>query len=179
MDDSVRHDKLVELITRATREVFGTMLALDVELVDAKLCAHGENSGGGGVMSLIGFAGPWVGTGSFSCTPNMACRVANALLGSEHLAVEEDVLDAIAEMTNMILGNVKTELEEIIGPMLLSVPTVIYGRNFTTRTTMMQSWTWVSFEQDGERFEVKVCLTQNNQHDENRPGFKMGYTLHV
>ncbi len=178
MDGAVQHDKLAELITRATNDVFGTMLGLDISVSDTRLCTEGSGATGG-VMSLIGFAGPWVGTGSFICSPNMACRVANALLGTEHLAVEEDVLDAIAEMTNMILGNVKTELEEIIGPMLLSVPTVIFGRNFTTRSTMRQNWTVVTFEQGDEKLEVKVCLTSNVDQHEARPGFKMGYSLHV
>lgn len=178
MQGAVQHEKLAELITRATNDVFGTMLGLDVTVVENKLCSEGKDSGGG-VMSLIGFAGPWVGTGSFSCTPAMSCRIANALLGSEHLAVEEDVLDAIAEMTNMILGNVKTELEEIIGPMLLSVPTVIFGRNFTTRSTMRNNWTVVIFQQGDEKIAVKVCLTSNVDQQEARPGFKMGYSLHV
>lgn len=174
----IGHDKLTELITRATGDVFGTMLGLEIQTVDSKLDTE-NMSHQGGVVSLIGFAGPWVGTGSFSCSPTMACRIANALLGSEHLAVEEDVLDAVAEMTNMILGNVKTELEELIGPMLLSVPTVIFGRNFATRSMMRQSWTIVTFEQDGERIEVKACLTQHEDSGEPRPGFKMGYSLHV
>ncbi len=177
--EAIQHEKVAELIKRATSDVFGTMLGLEVSVADTKLSAESSNNGGGGLVALIGFAGPWVGTGSFSCSPSMACRVADALLGTEHAAVEEDVLDAIAEMTNMILGNVKTELEEIIGPMLLSVPTVIFGRNFSTRSSMRQNWTVVTFEHGGETIEVKVCLTSNVDQKEARPGFKMGYSLHV
>ena len=42
------------------------------------------------------------------------------------------MLDAVAEVTNMIIGNVKTVLESRLGAMGLSTPTVIYGRNFQT-----------------------------------------------
>jgi CheY-specific phosphatase CheX len=44
------------------------------------------------------------------------------------------VLDAFAELIDMIIGNVKTALEEHLGPMGMSVPTVVHGKNFTTRT---------------------------------------------
>ena len=53
---------------------------------------------------------------------------------TESPAVNEEVLDAVGELTNMIIGNVKTVAEAIVGPLNLSVPTVIYGRNFTSRS---------------------------------------------
>ena len=56
------------------------------------------------------------------------------LLITEYAAINEDVLDSVAEVTNMIIGNVKTALEDRLGAMGLSTPTVIYGRNFQTRS---------------------------------------------
>ena len=41
----------------------------------------------------------------------MACRICAAMLMTEAPAVNEDVLDAVAELTNMIIGSVKTDLE--------------------------------------------------------------------
>ena len=76
-------------------------------------------------------------------------------------AINEDVLDAVAEVTNMIIGNVKTELEARVGPMGLSTPTVIYGRNFQTRSSGNQEWTVVPFTLDGERLCVQVCIAPN------------------
>ena len=59
--------------------------------------------------------------------------------------MNEDVLDAIAEVTNMIIGNVKSALEEKVGAMGLSTPTVIFGRNFQTRSARTHEWTGVRF----------------------------------
>lgn len=171
--------KVAELIERAVTDVFTTMLDIGIVAGQSRTTSESLSAANMGVVSLIGFAGPWVGTGSFGCNPATACRIANALLGSEHLAVEEDVLDAVAEMTNMILGNVKTELEEILGPMLLSVPTVIYGRNFTTRSPVKQKWTVVPFQVEGQQIEVRLCLSENAEQDVIRPGFHIGYSLHV
>ena len=86
-------------------------------------------------------------------TARSAQRISGALLMQEYSAVDEDVLDAIGEVTNMVLGNVKTALEEELGPMGLSIPTVIYGRNFTTRSVGKSQWTVVPFDCDGHRVD--------------------------
>ena len=69
---------------------------------------------------------------------------------SEYSSVTDEVLDAVAELTNMIIGNLKTALEEHLGPMGLSIPTVIHGRNFTSRTVGTQDWTIVPFRMESE-----------------------------
>ena len=62
------------------------------------------------------------------------------MLMTESTAVDEDVLDAVAELTNMIIGSVKTDLEQHLGPLGLSIPTVVFGRNFKTRTSANTEW---------------------------------------
>jgi chemotaxis protein CheX len=90
-------------------------------------------------------------------------------------------LDAVAEITNMIVGNVKTTLENRVGNMLLSTPTVIYGRNFQTRSARNQEWTIVPFEWDGERMCVQVCIAPNPDAESKtvRPGFPVPHMLNV
>jgi hypothetical protein len=44
----------------------------------------------------------------------------------------------------------------------LSIPTVIYGRNFTTRSVGHNEWTVVPFELDGEVFEIQISLAQRH-----------------
>ena len=79
---------------------------------------------------------------------------------SEYAAVDEEVLDAMAEVTNMVVGNVKTLLEEQVGAMGLSIPTVIFGRNFTTKSAG-GSWTVVPFQCFSESLIVQVCLVKS------------------
>jgi chemotaxis protein CheX len=108
-----------------------------------------------------------MGTGSIACSAAFACKISSQLLMAEYSAVDEEVLDAVAEVTNMVVGNVKTLLEEILGPLGLSIPTVIFGRNFTSRSAGTNEWTVVPFLADGVRFQVQVCLAQNKGN--NRP----------
>ena len=72
--------------------------------------------------------------------------------------MNEEVLDAMAELTNMIIGNVKTKLEDDFGPMGLSIPTVVFGRKYRARNGGKGEWTIVPFVCEGERLDVQICL---------------------
>jgi chemotaxis protein CheX len=174
----IEHAELAGLMRSATHEVFSTMLGMSLEELDF-LVESEPNSSQGGVLSLIGFTGRWMGTGSFLCTPSTACRIADALFLTEHSSVEDEVMDGIAEMTNMILGNVKTELEERLGPMLLSIPTVIYGRNFVKRSLTRRDWVVVPFVHEGDRIEIHLCLAENPNPEPVRSTHSRPYSLHV
>jgi chemotaxis protein CheX len=171
---------LCEAIKTASHEVFSTMLGVELKPGEA-FTEKMEAAPASGVVSLIGLAGPWIGTGSVSCTAGFACRIASAMLMTEYPAICEDVLDAVAEITNMIIGNVKTALENRLGSMLLSTPTVIYGRNFQTRSARNQEWTVVPFEWENERMCVQVCIAPNPDAAANtvRPGFPVPHMLNV
>lgn len=157
------HEKQVAMIRQATRDVFGTMLGIELqdhqEYVGASAPGPSE-----GVLAIVGLAGTWAGSGTFSCSAAMAQHISGALLMQEFSAIDDDVLDAIGEVTNMVLGNVKTALEEEVGPMGLSIPTVIYGRNFTTRSVGKTQWTVVPFLCQGEIVEVHLCLEPGKEH---------------
>lgn len=149
-------ERLVEIMRSATEEVFSMMLGLPIEAGTAYIQTADDESFDG-VVGLIGLAGTWVGAGRISCTAPFACHLSTALLASEYTAVNEDVLDAMAELTNMIIGSVKSRLEEECGPMGLSIPTVIFGRNYKARTAG-GAWTVLPFMSGEERLDVKVCL---------------------
>jgi chemotaxis protein CheX len=111
-----------------------------------------------GVISMIGLAGSCAGTGSICCSPELACKISTHMLICEYSKVDDDVLDAVAEVTNMVMGNVKNALEESVGPIGLSVPTVVYGRSFTACTRASRKWIVVPFDCEGERMKVKLSL---------------------
>lgn len=178
--NGITQAELVEAINAATHEVFSTMLNL--ELTAGEVFVEKEEAApASGVVSLIGLAGPWVGSGSLSCSAAFACRIASQFLLTEYNAISEDVLDSVAELTNMIIGNVKTALENRLGSMGLSTPTVIYGRNFQTRSARNQEWTVVPFTLDGERMCVQVCIAPNTDSNAQlpRPGFPVPHVLNV
>jgi len=175
--ETADRDLIVGAVRASTLEVFATMLGLEVQPTDAYIESASPGPGNG-VVALIGLAGPWVGTGSLSCSASFACQIAAAMLMIQPAAVDGEVLDAVAELTNMIIGNVKTILEERLGPMGLSIPTVIFGKNFTTRSSSEGNWIVVPFLHGEELLSVKVCLTPNRHPGPVRHGYSAQYSVH-
>ncbi|MCU1257719.1 MAG: putative chemotaxis protein CheX [Bryobacterales bacterium] len=116
----------------------------------------------GGLVSLVGLTGPWSGTGSFCCSPAVAGRLAARMLmmdpPPEEAAVTDEIMDAIAELTNMIVGNIKNFLEERVGPMAINIPTVVYGRNFQFKSLAGMTGISIPFAWESDRIEVRLCL---------------------
>jgi len=164
----MNHEMLSDFIRRATADVFSTMLGVELAPGDAST-DNGADDRNDGVVSLIGMAGAWAGTGSITCSPAVACRVCSLMLMSEFAAVNDDVLDAVAELTNMIIGGVKNELEPHIGPLGLSLPTVVYGKNFTTRSAGKTEWTVLRFPWDGESLTVRMFMAPAEKTAHSHP----------
>ncbi len=156
----MEQEVIVKTVSKATKDVFGTMLGLEIEIGESYIetASPAESQK---VVALIGLAGQWIGTGVIGCSPEFACRIASLMLMAEYPGVNEDVLDAMAEMANMIFGNVKTELEEQLGVLGLSIPTVIFGRNFATRSVGQQAWTIFPIKAGDDEMELKFCLMPN------------------
>ena len=150
--------EIEQAITKSSREVFETMLGLPLEIDPSKMQTIIEPETFHGVVALVGVAGSWTGTGHISCTPAFAQKLAGALLMTVYEAVNEDVLDAVAEVANMIIGNVKTIFEEKLGPLGLTVPTVIYGRNYHTRSAGIKDWVLVRLRSGEDSMDINFCL---------------------
>jgi chemotaxis protein CheX len=169
--ETVTQQEIEQAVSKAAREVFQTMLNLPLEVDPSVMRSAIEPETFHGVVALVGVAGPWTGTGHISCSPSFAQKVAGALLMTEYDAVNEDVLDAVAEVANMIIGNVKTFFEERLGPLGLTVPTVIYGRNYQTRSAGVKDWVLVRLHSGGENMDVYFCLMPSRviHHMAHRP----------
>jgi chemotaxis protein CheX len=169
---------ITESICGSSANVFSTMLGQELAQGQASL-EEGTPEPNDGVVSFIGIAGPWVGTGSISCSPALACRICSQMLMMEATAVDAEVLDAVAELTNMIIGSVKTDLEKHLGPLGLSIPTVVFGRNFKTKSAGNHEWIVVNFNWDGDPLTVKLCLSPHERPASHVAGATHLYTLEV
>jgi len=149
---------IVKCIVHSVDQVFTTMLDAKAMPGEGSLHSNAPELSDG-VVSFIGLAGPWTGAGSISCSPALACRLCSQMLMTEAEAVNDEVLDAVAEVTNMVIGGVKNDLEPRLGPLGLSIPTVIYGRNFQMKGGAGTGWINVPFDCDGEPLLVRFCMT--------------------
>jgi CheY-specific phosphatase CheX len=129
---SLQASAMAEMLSAATRDLFTSMLGLEVEIVFEGEAMQPEPFDG--VMSLIGFTGQVVATGGLKCSGATACDLSSRFLMAEFPAVDEQVLDAVGEMTNMIVGGFKTLLEAQMGRLHMSIPSVIHGKNLRVIT---------------------------------------------
>ena len=147
--------KIVEAVQSATAEVFQTMLGVEVELVPA-FADQSHPAVVDGVLAVVGIAGPWAGNGVITCSAAFACRICELFLMTEATEVNDEVLDAVGELANMIIGNFKTAAEAEVGPLGLSVPTVIYGKSFTSKSIGNNDWIVMPFKTGEDIFEIRV-----------------------
>jgi chemotaxis protein CheX len=147
---------VIETVQIAAERVFSTML--NKRLIGKEI--HQEAAdlpSGWGVSAQISLVGACSITGLMNCSPGTACRIASAMLMEECLTVDGEVLDAMAEIANMIMGNVKTDLDTQLGQTILSIPTVISGQDFLVYNNSKR-WTVVPFVVDDAPFIVKLCF---------------------
>ncbi|MFZ5351910.1 MAG: chemotaxis protein CheX [Bacillota bacterium] len=92
------------------------------------------------VVIIIGIAGDFKGQVFISMNEATACSIASAMMfGMEVPALDEMSKSAIAEMGNMILGNVSTEFYNIGVKIDITPPTVMVGQDINISTKGIQT----------------------------------------
>jgi chemotaxis protein CheX len=151
-----KQEEMEDMLFAATQEVFTSMLDSAIEQV-----VHRDTRGltpFDGVLSLIGMAGPFIGSGALVCSAEAACGLSSRLLGTEFSAVDEQVLDSVGEITNMIVGGFKNLLESHVGTLQMSTPSVIFGKNIRMREARADVAVVVSCVFPGGEFDLAVRL---------------------
>ena len=129
----LQNEQLADMLFAATQEVFTSMLGSEVRRLSEPETEQPASFDG--VLSLVGLVGAVIGNGALVCNAEAACYLSSRLLMTEVSMVGEEVLDAIGEITNMIVGGFKNLLEIHAGPVQMSIPSVIYGKNIATRNS--------------------------------------------
>jgi chemotaxis protein CheX len=136
-------------------------MMLDMQVEFAGLLKESRTSDSG-LISLVGITGNWGGSGVFCCSPSFAALLSARMLGTElsggKPVIDDEVLDVVAEVTNMMIGNIKNGLEATTGPLAISVPTVVHGRNFQFRNACGLRGASLAFQTEGDQFEVRIGL---------------------
>jgi len=83
------------------------------------------------ISSVIGMVGRRTGTVTLNLSSRAALYLSKAFSGQEHSELHEEVLDAIAEITNIIAGRLKAELGGgNFGIDQISCPSIIIGGDY-------------------------------------------------
>jgi chemotaxis protein CheX len=148
---------VIEATKVAAANVFSTMLGKEI-VSEAPHDRVSDAASQAGIVAQISLVGSNSITSLVCCSAEVACAIAAAMLMQECSLVDAEVLDAMAEMANMIMGNVKTDLEAHLGGGVnLSIPTVTYGQSFIVHNHNKR-WIVVPFRMDEGLLTVQLCL---------------------
>ena len=122
IDEVCLNDALLE----GAQEVFNTMISGNIES-----CESDQDIEGDSLLSSITFNGDLEGCLAICCSAPCAKTIAVNMLAmdpSEELS-EEEICDALGEVTNMVMGSVKSRIQNVASNISVSIPTVVSGRD--------------------------------------------------
>jgi chemotaxis protein CheX len=116
-----------EQIVGITQAVWTSFTGKVIRSVDDQVVADTDDV----TVGCVAVTGEWQGCVLLACPAQLARAAAAAMFDrpAEELT-DDEVADALGELTNMIGGNIKSLLP---GPSLLSMPAVTVGASYTVR----------------------------------------------
>ena len=110
----------------AMQEVFDLMLASPLEVPAQPPPGEGLD-----ITAMVGLAGQLCGILTVRCSSKTAGCMAARMLGIEAEKAGQEMWDAVGEICNMVAGNFKNKIAGLGDGCMLSVPTVITGREYS------------------------------------------------
>ena len=121
---------LREALFAGAKEVFETMIFMSLEpCADAVTLPVAES-----ILGTVTFKGGLEGCMGICCTMACAEDIARNMLGIEPSTElsRTEIYDAIGEVSNMIMGSLKTRIIENAGDIQVSIPSVVSGNHLDT-----------------------------------------------
>lgn len=145
-------------ISEATQEIFSSMVMLEVSPKEAR--QRTSPTFVKSISGIVGLAGTVKGNLSIHLPAEVATTVTTAFLGMDVDEVNEDVCDAIGELANMLAGAVKTALDPAGSDIKLSMPSTVFGDEYSLDCAHCGISVLVPFELEGREFSVELLLAE-------------------
>jgi chemotaxis protein CheX len=115
----------IPLLELAAQEVLAFMLGGHLDAAPAAFDEAGLD-----ITAIVGLAGQVSGAIALRCPSESAILMAAKMLGVDAKQAGPEMRDAVGEVCNMIAGNFKNKIPGMGDGCMLSVPTVITGRDY-------------------------------------------------
>ena len=117
-----------------------------------------KNKAMGDVSAIIGLTGSVRGSLALSFSEKCIIKIVNNMLGEKFTEINDDIRDAVGEITNMISGDARKRLEAEGFKITAAIPTVISGKDHEIRHVLSGPSIVIPFEINEGSFVVDVCL---------------------
>jgi len=150
------HTKIVEV----TKEIFETMIMMDV--TPGQPLAEHVSKFNYSLSAMVGFAGLKQGNLTIHAPEEVAIGLTQSFLGTEIKEINEEVEDAMGELANMIAGSLKPFISTEGKSVELSLPSVVYGKEYKMTVVAKADWIMVPFTVSHGQFLVGLSFKSQN-----------------
>ena len=140
----------------ATLSVLKTMAS--VEANPGRPFIKKDSSSSGDVSGIVGITGEAEGSLCITFSRECILRIISGMLGEEQKEINDDVKDAVGELTNMISGDSRRRLQEVGYTFQGSIPSVVSGPGHEVKHITKGPILSIPFGTQGGNFVVEVCF---------------------
>jgi chemotaxis protein CheX len=150
---------LSDTLLQAAQEVFSSMIFMDIEPLPQPTTLGNET-----LLSSITFKGDIEGCLTICCELACAKTIAGNMLGIESTdgMGEQEWVDAMGEVANMVMGSVKSRLQESTPNIEVSIPSVVSGREIKANLGDRMARTVVRVQVGGQ-YPAEMCILHRSR----------------
>ena len=148
--------KLVNPFINATVKVLETMAGTKAN--PGKPYVKKDKVARGDVTGLIGITGEANGTISVTFDEGSILGIVSRMFGERQKSLNDEISDAVGELTNMISGQGRRKLEQDGRHFQAAIPSVISGKDHVINHITSGPIIAIPFSTDGGRFTIEICL---------------------
>lgn len=148
--------RLINPFINATINVLETMAFMKVTAGNPYLKKNSVAVGD--VSGVLGLTGAANGTISVTFEEKCILSVVSNMFGETMKELNNEITDAVGELTNMISGQARRELEEMGKVFKAAIPSVVTGRNHSIRHYTEGPKIAIPFSTDNGDFTIEVCF---------------------
>lgn len=169
--------EILEKLQEAIQEIAETMMFVEIVPGESLYCQAELPVD---FSAVIGFGQAFRGSLRLAAPTKTALKLASALLMEEREEMDSEMSDAFGELANMLAGGLQTRVEGDLGPISMSPPILISGKNH--RSFSDHSFFCVSqtFELEGLAFIAEVFYLEESLQKKPVPrknSEKLGFGL--
>jgi len=148
--------KIINSFIESTVDVIKIMAFIDV--APGKPYLKKDNAPIGDVSGLIGLTGSKNGSFCISFKKDCILEIISNMFGEEIEGVNEEVEDAVGELTNMITGQVRKKIAELGTTYDAAIPSVISSKGHTIKHLSNGPCISVPFNTRKSAFNIEICF---------------------
>ncbi len=112
----------------------------------------------GDISGVIGMTGHKRGSVVLSFSSAAICKIVGSMLGTEYTEMNDDVKDAVGELTNMISGDARRQLAEAGIMFEAGIPNIVTGPNHEIESITKGPVVAIPFTVEGHAFVVEASF---------------------